>query len=127
MILVTGGAGFIGSHVVDRLPAAGGEPVVLDNLASGDRKNLREGVRLMEADAADPDLVGAISELRPEVVIYAAAQVSVAISMRDPRPDLKVNVQGTANVLAGAKAAGSRRFVFVSSGGGIYGESDGAD
>src|ERR687897_3709867 len=127
MILVTGGAGFIGSHLVDTLLAAGQEPVVLDNLASGDRQNLPNGVKLVEKDIADTGVVEVIAELKPEVVIHAAAQVSVVVSMQDPHLDLAVNVQGTANMLAGAKAAGSGRFVFVSSGGGVYGESDGAD
>lgn len=126
MILVTGGAGFIGSHVVDALAEAGREPVALDNFASGDRANLREGVRLVEADVADPGVADLIAELGPEVVVHAAAQVSVAASMLDPSLDLAVNVEGTANVLAGAKRAGTRRFVFLSSGGGVYGEADGA-
>ncbi len=127
MILVTGGAGFIGSHLVDALVDAGEEPVVLDNFASGDRENLRQDVRLVEADIADPNVVNLIADLRPEVIIHAAAQVSVAVSMQDPHLDLAVNVQGTANVLEAAKVAGTRRFVFISSGGGVYGESDGAD
>jgi UDP-glucose 4-epimerase len=127
VILVTGGAGFIGSHLVDTLLAAEQEPVVLDNLASGDRKNLPNGVKLVEKDIADTAVVEVIAELKPEVVIHAAAQVSVAVSMQDPHLDLAVNVQGTANVLEGAKAVGARRFVFVSSGGGVYGECDGAD
>jgi len=127
VILVTGGAGFIGGHLVDTLLAAGQEPVVLDNLASGDRENLPDGVELVEMDVADAGVVGVIAELKPEVVIHAAAQVSVEVSMQDPHLDLAANVEGTANVLEGAKAAGARRFVFVSSGGGVYGESDGAD
>jgi UDP-glucose 4-epimerase len=127
LILVTGGAGFVGSHLVDALADAGEDPVVLDNFASGDRENLREDVRLIEADIADPGVVNLISDLRPEVVVHAAAQVSVAASMQDLHLDLTVNVQGTANVLEGAKGAGTRRFVFISSGGGVYGESDGAD
>jgi UDP-glucose 4-epimerase len=127
LILVTGGAGFIGSHLVDALVDAGEEPVVLDNFASGDRENLRQDVRLIEADIADPNVVNLIADLRPEVIIHAAAQVSVAVSMQNPHLDLAVNVQGTANVLEAAKVAGTRRFVFISSGGGVYGESDGAD
>ena len=127
MILVTGGAGFIGSHLVDTLLAAGQEPVVLDNLISGGRENLPNGVKVVEMDIADAGVVEVIADLQPEVLIHAAAQVSVAISMQDPHLDLAANVQGTANVLEGAKVARARRFVFVSSGGGVYGESDGAD
>ena len=127
MIIVTGGAGFIGSHIVDALLGSGEKVAVIDNLVSGTRDNLSEGANLLDLDIADPDVVDAIADLRPEAVVHAAAQVSVANSMQDPNRDLEVNVQGTANVLAGAKAAGSSRFVFVSTGGGIYGEADGAD
>ena len=127
MILVTGGAGFIGSHVVDALTSLGEEVVVLDSLVTGDRNNLPEDAKLVEMNIADSEVVGVIADLRPEAVIHAAAQVSVASSMQDPYLDLEVNVGGTANVLAGAKAARSSRFVFLSSGGGIYGESDGAN
>lgn len=127
MILVTGGGGFIGSHVVDALISAGEEPVVLDNFASGDRANLPESVRVVEADIAEDRVVGVMAELGVRAVVHAAAQVSVAASMKDPALDLAVNVAGTANVLAGARAAGAERFVFLSSGGGIYGEADGAD
>ena len=74
----------------------------------------------MEMDIADAGVVEAIAKLKPEVVIHAAAQVSVVVSMQDPHLDLAVNVQGTANVLEGAKAAGTRRFVFASSGGGLW-------
>ncbi|HET7273324.1 MAG TPA: NAD-dependent epimerase/dehydratase family protein [Rubrobacter sp.] len=127
MILVTGGVGFIGSHIVDALLAAGKEPVVLDDFSTSDRANLPAGVEVVEADVADPGVVATISSLRPRAVVHAAAQVSVAASMEDPAFDLAVNVGGTANVLAGARAAGAERFVFLSSGGGIYGEADGAD
>jgi UDP-glucose 4-epimerase len=127
MILVTGGAGFIGSHVVDALLAAGEEPVVLDDFSSGDRANLPGDVEVVEADIADPGVVARISTLRPRTVVHTAAQVSVAASMEDPALDLAMNVGGTANVLAGARAAGAERFVFLSSGAGIYGETDGAD
>jgi UDP-glucose 4-epimerase len=109
MMPVTGGASFIGSHLVDALLTAGQEQVVLDNFAGGDLKNLPNGVKLVKMDIADARVVEVIVELKPEVVIHAAAQVSVADSMQDPHLDLAVNVQGTANVLEGAKVAGARR------------------
>jgi UDP-glucose 4-epimerase len=84
VILVTGGAGFIGSHLVDTLLATGQEPAILDTLASGDRENLPNRVKLVEMDVADARVVGIIAELKPEVVIHTAAQVSVAVSMQDP-------------------------------------------
>jgi UDP-glucose 4-epimerase len=112
---------------VDALLAAGEEPVVLDDFSTGDRANLPRDVEVVEADIADPGVVARISTLNLRAVVHAAAQVSVAASMQDPALDLAVNVGGTANVLAGARAAGAERFVFLSSGGGIYGEADGAD
>ena len=127
MILVTGGAGFIGSHLVDALTVSEEKVTVIDNLISGTRDNLPEEADLLDLDVAEPSVVDAITDLRPKAIIHAAAQVSVAASMQDPHRDLEVNVQGTANVVAGARAAGCSRFVFVSTGGGIYGESDGAD
>jgi UDP-glucose 4-epimerase len=127
VILVTGGAGFIGSHVVDALIRSGEKLIVLDNLITGDRTNLHRDAKLIEVDVADPKVVDVIADLRPDAIIHAAAQVSVATSMQDPGLDLAANVQGTANVIAGAKIVGCDRFVFVSTGGGIYGESDGAD
>jgi UDP-glucose 4-epimerase len=126
MVPVTGGAGFIGSHLVDALLTAGQEPVVLDNIAGGDLKNLPNGVKLVKMFMADAE-VEVMVELKPEVVIHAAAQVSVADSMQDPQLDLAVNVQGTANVLEGAKVAGARRVSSSSPRVGVYGESDDAD
>lgn len=127
MILVTGGSGFIGSHLVEALMAAGEEVVVLDDFSSGSPSNLGEDVEVLEVDVADSDVVDAVAGLNVETVVHAAGQVSVAASMVDPARDLAANAVGTANVLAGAKAAGARRFVFLSTGAGIYGESDGAD
>lgn len=126
MILVTGGAGFIGSGIVRALAAAGRRVAVLDDLSGGDPASLPEGVTLVRADVRDPAAADEVARLGPEEVVHAAAQVSVAASIEDPARDSAVNVAGTANVLAGARRAGARRFVFLSSGGAIYGECDGA-
>ena len=128
--LVTGGAGFIGSNLVDALLARGEEVTVVDDLSTGRRENLdgaiANGATLVEADIRDR---GAIEELagrgRPEVVFHLAAQIDVRKSIADPAFDAAVNVGGTANVLEAARTAGSRRFVFVSTGGAIYGEGEG--
>lgn len=125
-VLVTGGAGFIGSHIVDALVAQGDEVVVLDDLSGGSRDNLPPGVPILEIDVADPASVKMIAGARPRAVVHAAAQVSVAHSMADPARDREVNVVGTAHVLEGAKQAGCERVVFISTGGAIYGETSGA-
>ncbi|MGI5273720.1 NAD-dependent epimerase/dehydratase family protein [Nonomuraea sp. CA-218870] len=119
-VLVTGGAGFIGSNLVDRLLAEGHEVAVVDDLSSGDRDNLAEAtgtgrLRLHEVDVRDPALVALAAELRPEVVCHLAAQVSVRRSVADPVADASLNVTGTAAVLAAAREGGARKVVFASS------------
>ncbi len=130
--LVTGGAGFIGSNLVDALLAAGEEVIVIDDLSTGRRENLSgalaSGAELIEADVSD---VGAVRDLfearRPEIVFHLAAQVDVRRSVSDPVYDLNVNVAGTLNLLEGSRSVELRRFVFASTGGAIYGEGDGRD
>jgi UDP-glucose 4-epimerase len=126
-VLVTGGAGFIGSHIVRALLAAGNETIVLDDLSSGSRDSIPDGVRLIEADVSDPATAGIVRDARPSVVIHAAAQVSVPVSVADPGRDRAINLAGTEHILRGAREAGTQRFVFASSGGAVYGEADGAD
>ncbi len=126
--MVTGGAGFIGSNLVDALVDEGDEVAVLDDLSTGRRENLAAalaaGARLHEADVADPRAVGeAFAATRPEVVFHLAAQIDVRRSVADPAFDALVNVEGTLAVLDAARAAGSRRVVYVSTGGAIYGEA----
>src|ERR1700759_3384799 len=128
--LVTGGAGFIGSNLVDALLARGDEVTVLDDLSTGRLVNLEValagGARLAEIDVRDGAAVGALlADARPELVFHLAAQIDVRRSVEDPYFDAAVNVGGTANVLEGARAAGVGRGVFVSTGGALYGE--GAD
>jgi UDP-glucose 4-epimerase len=128
--LVTGGAGFIGSNLVDALLARGDEVTVLDNLSTGRRVNLdgalAAGARLAEVDVRDDAGVGALfADVRPELVFHLAAQIDVRKSVEDPYFDAAVNVGGTANVLEAARATGVGRVIFVSTGGALYGE--GAD
>jgi UDP-glucose 4-epimerase len=123
--LVTGGAGFIGSHLVDALVERGDDVWVLDNLAGGRRENVNEGSRLVEADVRDAGAVaGAFAEAKPETCFHLAAQADVRVSIAEPAFDAEVNVIGTANVLEAARAH-EAKVVFSSTGGAIYGECDG--
>jgi UDP-glucose 4-epimerase len=120
---VTGGAGFVGSHLVDRLVADGWAVLAIDDLSSGRAANLPADARLEHLDLAVDDLEPVVSRWRPEVVYHLAAQASVPASIRDPLRDLAVNVIGTHRVASAARLAGAGRLVFTSSGGAIYGES----
>ncbi|SEF83336.1 UDP-glucose 4-epimerase [Thermomonospora echinospora] len=113
LVLVTGAAGFIGSHLVDRLLADGHEVIGVDDLSSG--RNLREDIEFHRMDVCDPALAELTARRRPELVCHLAAQVSVRSSVEDPRHDARVNVFGTVNVLEAARAAGSRKVLFASS------------
>lgn len=130
--LVTGGAGFIGSNLVDALLARGDAVTVVDDLSTGRRANLdgalAAGAELVELDIRDGGRLGELTaELRPEVVFHLAAQIDVRKSVADPAFDASINVGGTANVLEAARAAGARRVVFTSTGGAIYGEGEGQE
>jgi UDP-glucose 4-epimerase len=122
-ILVTGGAGFIGSHVVDALVAAGHGVAVLDDLSSGSRDNLPPDVPLHVADIVDAAAVGRVfAAEQPDAVCHQAAQMSVSRSVREPLFDAQVNCIGLINVLDAAVRERCRRFVFASSGGVLYGD-----
>jgi UDP-glucose 4-epimerase len=122
-ILVTGGAGFIGSHIVDGLRAAGHSVAVIDDLSSGARDNLPAAVPLHVVDIVDAAAVqGVVATERPDAICHQAAQMSVSRSVREPLFDAQVNCIGLINVLDAAAAAGCRRFVFASSGGVLYGD-----
>jgi UDP-glucose 4-epimerase len=122
-ILVTGGAGFIGSHIVDALLAAGHSVAVIDDLSSGSRDNLPAAVPLHVVDIVDgPAVARVFAAERPDAVCHQAAQMSVSRSVREPLFDAQVNCIGLINVLDAAAQAGCRRFVFASSGGVLYGD-----
>jgi UDP-glucose 4-epimerase len=122
-VLVTGGAGFIGSHIVDGLRAAGHAVAVIDDLSTGSRDNLPADVPLHVGDICDEDAVRrVVATERPDAVCHQAAQMSVSRSVREPAFDARVNCLGMIHVLSAAAAAGCRRVVFASSGGVLYGE-----
>jgi UDP-glucose 4-epimerase len=130
--LVTGGAGFIGSHLVDALAGRGDRVVVLDDLSTGRRENLaaalEAGAELLEGSITDDAAVAAAFErCRPELVLHLAAQIDVRRSVADPAFDLDVNVAGTIKLLEASRAAGVGRFLLASTGGAIYGEGEGRD
>ena len=120
--LVTGGAGFVGSHLVERLIADGWQVLVIDDLSHGTTANVPNEARVEPPDIAVDDIDAVVERWRPRVVHHLAAQTSVPASMEAPLRDLAVNVTGTHRMAAAAHRARAQRFVFVSSGGAIYGE-----
>jgi UDP-glucose 4-epimerase len=130
--LVTGGAGFIGSNLVDALTGRGDEVLVIDDLSSGGRANLESalaaGARLLDADIGDPDAIaGAFAQHRPQTVMHLAAQIDVRRSVADPVFDLGLNVGATLNLLEASRRDSVERFLFASTGGAIYGEGAGRE
>lgn len=122
-VLITGGAGFIGSHVVDGLIKNGHQPFVVDDFSTGSRRNLPTGVPVFEVDVCDgPRLATVFDEVKPDWVCHQAAQMSVSRSMREPVYDAKINVLGLLQVLDNAARTGVEKFVFASSGGVLYGD-----
>lgn len=123
-ILVTGGAGFIGSHLVDRLVLEGHEVAVVDNLSTGKRRNLNRAATFYKLDIQSGSLERVFRKERPLLVMHLAAQMDVRRSVQDPVYDANVNILGTLKVLQQAVAHGTRKVVFSSSGGAIYGEQE---
>ncbi len=122
--LVTGGAGFIGSHLVDGLIAEDHDVAVVDVLATGKRSNVNPRAALYEIDIRSPALAAAFEAARPDTVVHVAAHASVSESVRDPMHDAEVNVLGTLNVLQQCAAYGVEHVVFSSTGGALYGEPE---
>ena len=123
-VIVTGGAGFIGSHLVDALLKRGHSAFVIDNLSTGSRQNLPPGTPLYDVNICDSaGLAAVFNEVRPDCVCHQAAQMSVSLSMRDPVFDADVNVLGLVKVFDNAARVGVTRIVFASSGGVLYGDT----
>jgi len=123
-ILVTGGAGFIGSNVVDGYVAAGHEVAVVDDLSAGSPANVSRRARLHQVDVRSGDIDAVVAAERPDVISHHAAQVSVRRSVEEPMLDAEVNVLGSLNVLEAASRHNVRRVIFASTGGAIYGEME---
>lgn len=122
-ILVTGGAGFIGSHIADQCLTKGWEVAVIDNLSSGNRANVPADARFDEIDIRDAAAVEkVIADFKPNYISHQAAQASVAVSVREPQMDADVNILGSLNLMTSAVKHGVERFLFASTGGAIYGE-----
>jgi len=122
--LVTGGAGFIASNVVDAYVEAGHQVVVVDNLSSGNRANLNPAATLYEVDIRSDDLLDVLSKERPEVVNHHAAHIDVRRSVADPLYDASINIQGSINLLEACRKTGVRKVIYISSGGAMYGEPE---
>jgi UDP-glucose 4-epimerase len=121
-ILVTGGAGFIGSHVADGFRAAGHEVAVVDDLSTGNSANLDSAIKLYQYDIRDAALETVFKDFRPEIVDHHAAQANVPASLVDPVSDASINVLGGLNLLRLAAEYGVKKFIYISSGGAMYGE-----
>ena len=123
-ILVTGGAGFIGSNVTDRFLADGHQVAVLDDLSTGFREFVNPNARFYEVDLADADALDrAVAEFRPEVIDHHAAQIDVRKSVTEPRRDATTNILGSLALLESATRHGVRKLIYASTGGALYGEA----
>jgi UDP-glucose 4-epimerase len=123
-ILVTGGAGFIGSHLVDRLIKEGHEVVVIDNLSTGKKENLNSKAKFYKIDIRSPKISQIFKKEKPEVVFHYAAQIDLRRSVENPIENAKINILGTLNILENCKKLKVKKLIFASTGGAIYGDAD---
>lgn len=123
-ILVTGGAGFIGSHVVDKLLEKGNKVVVIDNLSTGLKGNLNPQAKLYRIDIGSPGVSRIFEKEKPDVVFHFAAQINVRKSLEDPKEDAKTNILGSLNILDNCRGYKVKKIIFSSTGGAMYGDAD---
>ncbi|MCD6232864.1 SDR family oxidoreductase [bacterium] len=123
-ILVTGGCGFIGSHLTDKLIAGGHQVVVIDNLSTGKKENLNPRADFHNLDICDSKISQIFQTENPEIVFHLAAQIDVRQSVKNPISDAKINILGSLNLLGNCQNAGVKKVIFASTGGAIYGDTD---
>lgn len=123
-VLVTGGAGFIGSHVTDSYVEAGWDVVVVDDLSTGHRSNVNPAAKFYQVDIRSPEIGEIIERERPRIINHHAAQMSVRISVAEPIRDAEINIIGTLNLLEHGRKNGLERMIYISSGGAVYGEPE---
>jgi len=122
-VLITGGAGFIGSHITDKLIEKGHQVVVIDNLSTGKKENLNPQAKFYEADICNSEISQIFQKEKPEIVFHFAAQIDVHKSIKDPIQDARVNILGSLNLLQNCKEIKVKKFIFASSGGAVYGDT----
>ena len=123
-ILVTGGAGFVGSHVTNKLIEKGHDVVVIDNLSTGKKENLNNNAKFYQVDICSSEISQIFEQKKPEIVFHFAAQVDIRKSVKDPIEDAKINILGSLNLINNCQKFEVKRFIFASSGGSIYGDTD---
>jgi len=121
-IVVTGGAGFIGSHIVDAYIREGHEVIVIDNFSAGDKRNLNKQATVHSIDILDPTLSKLLSDISPDVLCHHAAQMDLRRSVADPLFDARINILGLIHILEACKGCGVKKVIYASSGGAVYGE-----
>ncbi len=122
--IVTGGAGFIGSHIVDLLIEKGHKVIVIDNLSTGNKTNINSKAKFYQTDITDPEIATVFSREKPDFVFHLAAQIDVRVSVANPMLDAQTNILGALNIIENSAKTGVKKFIFASTGGAIYGEAD---
>lgn len=122
--LVTGGAGFIGSHIVDLLIEKGHKVIIIDNLSTGNKKNINPKAKFYQTDITSPEIAAIFTKEKPDFVFHLAAQIDVRVSVSDPILDAQTNILGALNIIENSSKSNVNKIIFASTGGAIYGEAD---